>query len=470
VAREVRSEGALGELIELAPDAVVLGSAERRVVGVNGAACKLYGYDRGELVGMMLEELLGPEERARAEEIRPVPGLVHLGEWHARRKDGTLVPVEAHGTVLPDGRSATFIRDITERKRAERERDESLRWLRAVLDQSPVGLFLAHGTPCDRVELNAHGQQMTQRRPEHLRDVLGNVRRLDGEPMTVEDLPIVRALRGERVSGEFLLRDGAGGLTPIAISAAPIAGPDGKVLGAVSAFEDIRVAKELERLRAEWSSVVAHDLRQPLSSISLNAAVLVRATEDPRVLKCAERIVTAAKRLNRMVGDLMDLSRLEARRLELARQRVDVAALVQAALERIELQLPDRALALRLEAGLPEVDADPDRIAQVMDNLLTNAVKYGDPRSAIAVSVSREGGVVAVAVTSQGRPLTADELARLFERFQRADASKRAGIPGVGLGLYITRSLIEAHGGRIDAASTPAGVTTFRFTLPITDG
>jgi signal transduction histidine kinase len=167
-----------------------------------------------------------------------------------------------------------------------------------------------------------------------------------------------------------------------------------------------------------------------------------------------------------MVADLMDLSRLDARRLELVRQRVEVPTLASASIERMALQVPERAFDLHALGDVPDADADPDRIAQVMDNLLTNAVKYGRRGTPITVSVSSEDGAVVVAMTNEGRPLTAEELVHIFERFHRTASAKLEGIEGVGLGLYITRSLVEAHGGCITAESTPAGRTTFRFTLP----
>jgi signal transduction histidine kinase len=219
-------------------------------------------------------------------------------------------------------------------------------------------------------------------------------------------------------------------------------------------------------LREEWSGVVAHDLRQPLGTISLSAQMLARATNEAKLLKYADQIHAAAQRLHRMVGDLMDLSRLDAHRLELVRQWVDVPALVSAVAERMALEAPDRTFDVSILGQVPEVEADPDRIAQVMENLLTNAVKYGKGGTTIVTSVSWEDGGVAVAVTNEGRPLTAEELSRIFERFHRTASAKLEGIQGVGLGLYIARSLVEAHGGRITAESTPAGRTTFRFTLP----
>ena len=466
-----QSQMAFRELLELAPDAVVVGDADHRVADVNAAACKLYGYSREELLGKAFAELGTPEDSERyLRELPQVPGLVHVGEWHVKRRDGTLVPIEASVKVLPDGRSLAFIRDITERKRAELEREESLQWRRAVLEQSPVGLILVHGPRPDEAEFNSRAQQMLGK-PEALGDVRRAIRTMDGRPVEPAELPIARALRGERTAGaEFLARNAEGGDTPIAINAAPIAREDGTVLGAVAALEDITSSKQLERLRAEWSSVVAHDLREPLTSISINAQLLIRATHDAKLLKYAERALTASRRLNRMVGDLTDLSRLEARRLELVRQRVDIPTLVGASIERMNLQAPGPTFDLRIRGERADADADPDRFAQVMDNLLTNAVKHGKAGTPIFVSVSREGAEVAVAVTNEGRHLSAEELSHIFERFHRTDSAKLEGIEGVRLGLYITRSLIEAHGGHITAESTPAGVTTFRFTLPAAGG
>jgi PAS domain S-box-containing protein len=470
-AEAARESLALRELVELAPDAVVVIDADDHVADANAAACALYGYSREELLGKTFADL-APEEAERerlVREVPRVPGRIHVGEWRMKRRDGTLLAAEVSTKVLPDRRALMFIRDGTERRRAERERDEALRFMRSVLEQSPVGLAIVRGPRGDQVEFNERAQQMLGRPSAAQIDAVNaGVRTLDGRRLARDQLPAARALRGERgVREEFLVPDAGGGSTPIALIAGPIVGPDGSVLAALAAFEDITAAKELERLREEWSSVVAHDLRQPLGTISLSAQMLARATDDARLLKYADQIHAAAQRLHRMVGDLMDLSRLDAHRLELVRQRVDVPTLVGAVVERVALQAPDRAFDVRTPGQVPDVDADPDRIAQVMENLLTNAVKYGKRGTTIVTSVSWEDGDVAVAVTNEGRPLTAEELSRIFERFHRTASAKLEGIQGVGLGLYIARSLVEAHGGRITAESTPAGVTTFRFTLPV---
>jgi PAS domain S-box-containing protein len=464
------SETAFRELLELSPDAVVVADGDYRITDANVATCRLYGYSHDELRQKTLRELLGPDEASPfVREIPLDPGLIHRGEWRVQRKDGVFVPVEASIKVLPGGRQLAFLRDMSERKRVEREREESLRWMRAVFEQAPVGMVLLQGAEADGLELNARAQQMLGLSKATYPELRARLRTLDGRPPELDELPIAGALvrRKRTLAAQFLVQNAEGGFTPIVVSAAPMTGADGGLLGVVVAFEDITAAKELERLRAEWSSVVAHDLREPLSAISVGAQLLARATQDPKLLKNIERIHAGANRLNRMVGDLMDLSRLEASRLELVRQRVDVPALVRAAAERAELENPDRKFEIRVPGDVPEADADPDRIAQVLENLVTNAVKYGTPGTSVVVRVAREDGEVAVAIANEGRTLTADEIAHLFERFHRTASAKLEGIRGAGLGLYIARSLVEAHGGRIAAESTPAGVTTFRFTLPI---
>src|SRR5690606_33547465 len=137
---------------------------------------------------------------------------------------------------------------------------------------------------------------------------------------------------------EYLLRQPGGAAIPILGGAAPIRDASGAVTGAVVAFQDITSSKELERLRAEWGSVVAHDLRQPLNTIVLFAQHILRRERDADTRRAAERVVAAGQRLSRMIGDLMDLSRLDARRLELSRRGVDVAALVRESVDRFGLE------------------------------------------------------------------------------------------------------------------------------------
>jgi len=276
-------------------------------------------------------------------------------------------------------------------------------------------------------------------------------------------------LRGERFNMlELLLRRPDDLLLPIAVSAAPIEEPNGAIVGAVVAFEDITPVKELERLRAEWSAVVAHDLRQPLNTIAIRAQVLRRrAPNDREVTQAADHIYAAALRLNRMIQHLMDLSRLEVRRLELMLQPFDVMEVVRSSIQQLAVSYPYHRIEVRVRGEPRRVRLDPDRIAQVMENLLTNAIKYGKANAPIVVEVSSDDAQVEVAVTNEGKGIAPDDLALVFRRFERTEGAKLRGIQGTGLGLYIARELIEAHGGRISVESTPDRTTTFRFVLPV---
>lgn len=465
-----KSESNFRRLFDQASDGIFISDVDCRFTDVNAAGRQILGYAREEIVGKDVRDLIPMEEVSRlAEQTEQLlaHGRADVQEWTAIRKDGKRTPIEVSTKFLLDGRQVAFVRDISERKRAEREREESLRWMHAVLEQSPVGLILVHGQDGERVEANSRLLEMIGQPLERKEQLQGVILEPDGTPIPMQHCTFVRAMRERRAFvAERLLRHTSGQMTPVIASCAPIVGDGGAVLGLVIAIQNISTAKELERLRAEWSSVVAHDLRQPLGAITLSARLLAGLTNDARLKTHIERIGSSARRLNRMVDDLMDLSRLDARRLELVRRSVDLSALVRDSVERMTLEAPDRHFDVHIDGEVPEVDADPDRVAQVMENLLTNAVKYGTNGTAITVSVGRASREISVAVTNDGPALAPEELSRLFQRFQRTSSARLQGIRGTGLGLYITRSLVEAHGGHIAAESSPAGRITFRFTLP----
>ena len=394
-------------------------------------------------------------------------------EYRLMRPDATERSVLSQGVIYLEAGTAVrvvgTVLDITDRKRAERGRDESLQWLRAVLAQSPVGMMLVHGPEGERIEANEHLQRLT-----------GGLLTPDGNHPDVfltpeavliarHELPSMRALRGEQLRlVEYLIRNDLGDLIPVLASATPIRDDSGKVQGAVVAFQDITPVKELERMRAEWNTIIAHDLRQPLNTIALSTGILTReAGEMPGIRRPIDWIVRATRRLTGMIEELFDLSRLEARQLALSRKCIDLPALVRASVEVLQLESAGRRFEVRVQGELARVEADGDRIAQVLENLLTNAVKYSFAETAVVIGVEPIPGHVAVTVTNSGPGISPDELPMLFQRFRRTDTARKSAIYGIGLGLYIARQLIEAHGGCLTAESTPGTTTTFRFVLPL---
>jgi signal transduction histidine kinase len=168
-----------------------------------------------------------------------------------------------------------------------------------------------------------------------------------------------------------------------------------------------------------------------------------------------------------MIRDLLDSSRIETRRLALERRVVDLAALVPSVVERAVEMTRNHVVTVTIWSKLPPINADPGRIEQVLTNLLTNAAKYGNSRSEIQVRLGVENDVVKVGVTNRGPGIRPEELYSIFNRFIRTRSAQQRTREGLGLGLYIAKGIVEAHGGRMWAESTLGETTTFWFTLPI---
>ncbi len=376
--------------------------------------------------------------------------------------------------IVENGRAVRFVGtmlDITERKAAEEAVRAALDRLRTVLALAPVGIIILRGRNAEELLANERARVLFGQSPEQAGGVEAfgaQVLTADAKPIPFDELPAVRALwRGERTRGlEMLVQNPQRGLVPILVNAAPIEHTPLEPTEAVVAFEDISALKELERLRAEWSSLIAHDLRQPIQSIALNARIVAEATTAPALHERVHQITRAVERLDRMIEDLLDFSRLEAQKLRLQNVSTALRSLVDESVDRARLAAPDREVTLEVRGEIQPIEADPVRIAQVMDNLLSNAIKYGTPGTPIAVEVRASAERVTVAVTNEGSDIAPDDLAGLFQRFARTEAAKESAIKGLGLGLYITRALVEAHGGTIEAESG-GGRTTFRFSLPV---
>lgn len=266
-----------------------------------------------------------------------------------------------------------------------------------------------------------------------------------------------RAFAGESV--EFPLE--VGGRT-YAIAALPLRADGGAVGAVLAVAQDVSERLALERMQREFVAMVTHELRGPLTGIRGFAQLMRRrGAYDERAL---DRIVGQTQHLERLVADLLDASRLETGHLELRRRPAELVAVVRACVEQARAQ-PDPP-AIRLEA--PDVpvrgDWDPDRLSQVFTNLLGNAVKYG-AGGEIVVRVAAGDAEVRVSVADRGPGIPPEALPRLFDRFYRAEGAGRR--EGLGLGLYITRGIVEAHGGRITADSRLGEGSTFAVELPL---
>ena len=270
-----------------------------------------------------------------------------------------------------------------------------------------------------------------------------------------------RYLAEGRWHGELELRRKDGSTVPVEALASVVESLTGPVY--LSAVRDVSERKRLERLHQDFLAMVGHDLRTPLAALKGTAQLMRRrGTYSERA---TETILAQTTRMERLLADLGALTEVEAGGLELRREPFDLRELVDEAAGQAR-RLSERHEVVVFAPDAPVVGAwDRDRLAQVLQNLFSNAVKYSPEGGAIEVRLEVDGGEAKVSVSDRGIGIPAEELPHVFDRFYRARARTRA--PGLGLGLYITRMLVEAHGGRVGVASEPGQGSTFTVVLPL---
>jgi signal transduction histidine kinase len=223
-------------------------------------------------------------------------------------------------------------------------------------------------------------------------------------------------------------------------------------------------------MKDQFVSSVSHELRTPLTSMVGYLELLIEGEageleeEQEHFLEIVNR---NCLRLNRLVDDILFVARVDAGRLSLERERVDFGELAAAAVQSAEAAAEAKAIGLRLtvEDSLPQLWADPLRLTQLLDNLISNALKFTPEGGAVTVTVSRDGEEgVHLEVADSGVGIPADEVGKLFERFFRASTASAA--PGTGLGLSIVKSIVDVHGGTVSVESTEGAGTTFAVDLP----
>jgi PAS domain S-box-containing protein len=252
---------------------------------------------------------------------------------------------------------------------------------------------------------------------------------------------------------------------PVSIGAAPIWDRKGELLGGVDIIRDVSHEREVDQLKSSLVSTVSHELRTPLTMIQgFSELLLTRDTDQQASREALEQINASARRLGRLIEDLLSVSRIESGRLEV---RLDPVAVPEAVEEVSALLGRDRDLRIDIEDELPPVMADGELLIRILTNLLSNAVKYSLPETPISVTARSVGTSAEVSVSDRGIGMSQAEMARLFDKFFRADSPEVRSAGGTGLGLYITRNLVEMQGGQIWAESEPGRGTTFRFTLPL---
>ena len=413
----------------------------------------------------------------------PLPFLAapirHLGEsvgaFYVGEKEVEFTPEDEETLVMFASQAALVIANARRHREEQRARAD----METLVNTTPVGVLVFDAKTGGVTSVNREarrivsGLHMPDGSAEELLDML-TFRRADGREISLEEFPLAQALStGETVRAEEIVIEvpGGGSVTTL-VNATPIRSEEGEVVSVVVTLQDMTPLEEMERLRAEFLGMVSHELRTPLTSIKGSAATLTEAASDldpAEMLQFFRIIGEQADHMRDLIGDLLDVARIETGELSVAPAPADVATLVDEARSRFQSGGGRNNLRIDLSPELPLVMADGRRIIQVLNNLLSNAARHSHEASAVGVSAVREGYHVAVSVTDEGRGIAAERLPHLFRKFSRLEGEDRGrDIAGSGLGLAICKGIVEAHGGRIWAESDGPGLgARFTFTIPV---
>jgi PAS domain S-box-containing protein len=478
---QIPPEARLAAIIASSEDAIVSKDMKGTISSWNAAAERLFGYAADEVIGESIR-LIVPEERLDEEAFV----LARVGEGHGvdhfetvrRRKDGSLVDVSltvspihgADGAIVGVSQSA---RDISTMKRLEREAFRLaaiVEWSDdAIVSKDLNGIIQTWNPAAERMfgysPEEAIGRSITLIIPE--------------DRLSEETSVLTRIRAGLSVDHfETVRQHKDGRLLNISLTVSPIRNATGKVIGASKIARDVtesqrlrRVAEEASRAKDEFLAILSHELRTPLNTVVGYARMLQRddmiVTPEMRT-KAVEALARNANALIKLVGDVLDTSRIVTGKLRLDHAAFDLGEVVREALDtqRHAIHAKRLNVVTHIEENV-RIVGDSDRLRQVVWNLMSNATKFTPSEGHITVDLRRIGASIRLSVRDSGMGIAREHLPLIFQRFWQADASVSREFGGLGLGLALARYLVELHGGSIHAESDgPGHGATFIVTLP----
>ncbi len=503
------------ELIELSHDAILIRDSVSRVIFWNKGAEELYGWSSQEALGRITHSLLKTRFPTSLAEVDA--HLERDGRWEGElthtRRDGSLVVVESRQMLVCDvqGHRTAILeinRDITERRHLEQAMQAvhaqavaRLDFLQQIMDALPGSIYLVYGSDARLLLANRAAASLwgaiwhiDQPMLEFLATNGIKIFDAQGHPLTPKYFATLRAVQeGETVlHHQETIRRPNGSSLPVLVNAVVLNSSRWENLVreevesttqyaphesiTLVVHQDVSALKEAEYLKDEFIGVAAHELRNPLAVLKGYAEMLVFQTARGKGPKLAawqsealEEIDEATSRLDKLTEDLLDVTRLQAGRLVLSREPTDLVALTRRMVTQRQMTTKQHVFSLDTEHTSLVVDVDRVRIEQVLTNLLSNAIKYSPQGGPIELTLREEvePHATLLSIRDRGIGIPFAQQARIFGRFVRAENARTSEITGTGLGLYLSRELVERHGGRLWFESTEGEGSTFFMTLPL---
>jgi PAS domain S-box-containing protein len=474
------SEARYRQVVESSLGFVFTCTMEGRLTSLNAFTAETLGYRIEDLTGRSVSELLDSAGAAQFQEC--LRTLQTNEEWQGtlpvRRSDGIYRRIAFRSRRMELRGEHPFVLnhgvDVTEQHQTEEALHIATRQRELILESVGDGIYgidlEGRVTFINEAGARALGYRTEQLRGRDIHELIHHSH-ADGTPYSKSTSPILQAMRRQesvRMRDEVFWR--ADGVSiPVEYTASPLI-EDGQISGMVIAFQDIAERRRLEKMKDEFISTVSHELRTPLTSLRASLGLISSGSLDKRPEKQRQMVEMAignCDRLIRLVNDILDFDKVEKGRLALRRMPAEAVDLLRRAADISNTAAMQARISFRIEAVPAVVLADEDRVLQVLSELIGNAIKFSPPETFIRLGAQPDGPTeTCFMVEDQGRGIPREKLDHIFDRFQQGDASDSRALGGTGLGLALCRSIVEQHGGRIWAESTPGRGSRFFFTLP----
>lgn len=468
-----RSEEAYRSVVNAVTQVIFRSDGGGRLTFLNPAWADLTGIPVATALAQPLTDFVVAEDRDQARRLFAALGrgekAILAGEFRLTTRNGGQRWFSLHARSLPHDRGETgiagLLTDIDALKKAQDALTQSNKERNTILDLSPDG-YVFIGTDARVVYVNPAFLAMTglaeaeivgremHALEERLLALCDPTKPRPGFATATDDREqICHLARPEKTILKWLIRH--------------IRGQEDKLQARVMFFRNVTAEVEVDNMKSEFLSTAAHELRTPMASIYGFAELLLAREFDPATQRdLLQRIHRQTKNLTNLVNELLDLARIEARGSKAFKfQAQELTPVVLNALGAFYVPPESHSLDVDLPSRLPTVNIDAEKIHQALTNVLGNALKYSPAGGAILVRAVERGGQVGVAVEDQGIGMTPEQMARMFERFYRADTS--GAIPGTGLGMCLVKEIMGIHGGEVSVSSQPGSGTTVTLWLPV---